>query len=173
MQQQPYKNVPRALSAPKRRTSTPHAIRTRGREQDMLEMFIGQWQVSGYNEPSPPGSGRAVVTGSQEYTWLPGEFFVSGSWSHQFATRTHEGVSVLGFEPERAGYFAHNYDSLGYARAYAVSLAGSIWTFSGPFERATFAFSEDGQRYSETWQLTKDGQSWQPLCALEALRIGA
>jgi hypothetical protein len=36
--------------------------------------------------------------------------------------------------------------NLGYARTYMLALAGSVLTFSGQFERATFAFSEDCDR---------------------------
>ena len=152
-------------------TGAPERIRARGREQDMLEMFIGTWQVHGYNEPLQLGSGRAAVTGTQKYVWLPGEYFVRGTWHHRFGQRVHQGVSLLGFEPDQASYFAHNYDNLGYARSYAVALTGRIWTFSGEFERATFAFGEDGDRYQETWELTRDGRTWLPLGALEATRF--
>jgi hypothetical protein len=52
-----------------------------------------------------------------------------------------------------------------------VALAGRVWTFSGQFERATFAFSEDGDHYQETWELTRDGHIWLLLGALEASRF--
>jgi hypothetical protein len=153
------------------KTGAPEGIRARGREQDMLEMFIGTWQVRGYNEPSPLGSGRTEVMGTQKYVWLPGEFFVRGSWNHRFGARVHQGTSLLGFEPDQAAYFAHIFDNLGYARTYVVALAGRVWTFSGQFERATFAFSEDCDRYQETWELTRDGHTWLLLGALEATRF--
>jgi hypothetical protein len=172
MQQELFKHEPRATAMrSKRSAGAPQAIRTRGREQDMLEMFIGTWQVHGYNESATLGKGRATVTGAQKYVWVPGEFFVRGSWNHRFGARLHQGVSLLGFQPEHAAYFAHNYDNLGYVRVYVLSLAGHVWTFNGPCERATFTFSDDGEHYQESWELTKDGQTWQPLCALEATRF--
>src|SRR5690349_1880665 len=134
MQQEPSKRGPPTPVRKLPSASAPHAIRTRGREQDMLEMFIGSWQVRGYNEPSAPQAGRASVTGTQEFHWLPGEFFLRGSWQHRFGERSHRGVSIVGFEPEHGLYFAHHYDNLGYFRSYTLDLIGRTWTVTGQFE---------------------------------------
>lgn len=170
MQRDPSSSEPRATKPKRTGAADPHAIRARGREQELLASIVGRYQVHGYNEPAAHGERRVTVTGSQEYRWVPGEFFVRGHWDHRFGERVHQGVSLLGFEPEHGVHFAHHYDNLGYARTYTVTIAGYVWTFHGQFERACLEFSPDGSRYHESWQLKKDGQSFWPLCELEVTR---
>ena len=149
----------------------PCALQRCGSAQAALSMFVGKWQVHGYNEPITPEGRRTEVAGSQEYEWMPGRFFISGRWDHHFGDGTHRGLSVLGIDPDYGDTFAHHYDNLGYARQYKLELHGRIWTFQGEAERATYEFDADCTSYRELWELTRDGESWRPLCVLEAHRL--
>lgn len=148
----------------------PYATRNLGL-QDALSWFVGKWQVRGYNEPITPEGRRMEVTGFQEYAFIPGKFFLSGSWDHRFGDGSHRGICVLGYEPGQGVYFAHHYDSLGYVRRYQLELEGRRWTISGEEERATFVFGSDSSSYRELWELRRDGEAWRPLCVLEASRL--
>lgn len=143
----------------------PHASRSRAPEHALMEMLIGRWRTEGHNAPAAPDAPRTPVAGEQTYEWLPGRFFVLGRWSRQFGDSSHVGTSILGEDPER-GLFAHNYDNLGYAREYVVTVRDRVWTLSGRYERARIEFSADGSWFRETWELSKDGTTWQPLCEL-------
>ncbi|HEX6243496.1 MAG TPA: hypothetical protein VFZ61_21435 [Polyangiales bacterium] len=147
------------------------ALNRRGRAQAALSMFVGKWQVRGYNEPITLEGRRTEVAGFQEYEWMPGRFFLSGRWDHRFGDGTHRGLSVLGIDPEYGDTFAHHYDNLGYARQYKLELHERVWTFQGDSERATYEFDATRSTYRELWELTRDGESWRPLCVLEALRL--
>jgi hypothetical protein len=148
----------------------PHASHTSALLH-ALGWFVGKWQVRGYNEPITLEGRRLEVTGFQEYAWVPGKFFLNGSWDHRFGDGSHRGVCVLGYDPQLSAHFAHQYDSLGYARKYQLELAGRSWSFKGEWERASFVFDGDGVRYRELWELRKDGEAWRPLCVLEASRL--
>ena len=148
------------------------AIHAHGPEQDALSWFLGKWHITGYNEPLTPGGRRTTVSGLQEYEWLPGQFFLLGRFSHHFAERSHSGISVLGFEPERQAYVARNFDNLGYAREYSLEPRDRAWLFVGEGERAMYLFGEGQRSYREHWELTQDGLVFRTLCVLEATKLG-
>jgi hypothetical protein len=158
-------------SSPGAHERDPHARRQPGRPHELLHVFVGTWQVEGRNAPAAPtlsqepGAGEQV-TGEQVYELLPGGFYVMGRWDRRTASGVHVGINVLGHDPDRDTLFAHHYDNLGYAREYLVTVSGRMWTYSGRYERATIELSADGLSYSETWEMSTDGTSWRPLCAL-------
>ena len=179
------------------KSADPHGPRTRGREHEQLEVFVGAWRVSGLSpsagervqegrarlgEPAHPMAGERVqegrarlgepahpMSGEQTYEWLPGRFFLASRWHRRFESGTHVGTGILGFEPETGTFFSHNYDNLGYARQYRVTVRDRVWTFSGRWERAVIIFDPSGDAFSETWEIAKQG-AWQPLCELTAKR---
>jgi hypothetical protein len=149
----------------------PYALHRTEAAQAALAMFVGKWQVRGYNEPITLEGRRTEVAGFQEYEWVPGRFFISGRWDHHFGDGNHRGLSVLGIDPEHGDHFAHHYDNLGYARQYRLKLHERVWTFQGEWERATYEFDASHASYRELWEFARDGESWRSLCVLEALRL--
>jgi hypothetical protein len=155
------------------RKRDPHESRSRGREHALMEMLIGRWHVQGHNALAAPNAPGTPVSGEQSYEWLPGRFFVLGRWSRRFGDAgddAHVGTSIIGHDPDRGGLFAHHYDNLGYAREYVVLVNDHVWSLSGRHERARIELSLDGASFHETWQLSKDGVIWQPLCELVGRR---
>jgi ketosteroid isomerase-like protein len=153
-----------------RRLSDPHAPRTRGREHEELEAFVGTWRVSGHNAAVAATEAGGAVTGEQIYEWLPGRFFLASCWHRRFASGAHVGTGVLGFDPDTGAFYAHHFDNLGFARRYRLTLRGRVWTLAGPWERGTIAFGPHGDSFTETWEISGDGARWRPLCELEATR---
>lgn len=148
----------------------PHAERGRGPAHEQLEALVGAWRVTGRNAPAAPRSAASPVTGDQTYEWLPGRRFLAARWHHRFDGGAHVGTGILGFDPETGAMFAHNYDNLGYARRYRVTVRGRVWTFTGARERATIEIAADGEAFTESWEISKDGAIWRPLCELVAVR---
>lgn len=144
-----------------------HAKRTPGPHQQQLAAFLGAWKLTG----TLAGSDAPVV-GRQVYELLPGNFFIAGHWDRKFGDVHHIGTSILGYQPDTRTLFAHNFDNLGYARKYVLSLSERTWKFSGQFERATIEFAADGNSFTEVWHRSKDGKTWTPLCNLEGRRHG-
>jgi hypothetical protein len=157
-----------------RKLSDPHAPRTRGREHEELEVFVGAWRVAGRNAAVAASEAGGVVTGEvtgdQTYEWLPGRFFLASRWHRRFASGAHVGTGVLGFDPDTGAFYAHHFDNLGFARRYRLTLRGRVWTLAGPWERGTIAFGPHGDSFTETWEISADGARWRLLCELEATR---
>jgi len=129
-----------------------------------IEPILGHWQLVGENAGSPP----TPVEGDEFHERMDGGFFITARWIRRFAGGPHQGVSVLGYEPERGAIMLHNFDNLGYARDYRVDIAGNVWTLTGPYERATYTFA--GDTFTAMWERTQDGRTWSPLCTLKATR---
>ena len=159
-----------AVPEPHRKLSDPHASRARGPEHEQLEAFAGAWRVLGRNAPAAPFDDGAEVTGEQTYEWLPGRFFLASRWHRRALTGEHVGTGILGFDPDAGSLLAHHFDNLGFARRYRLAVRGHVWTLSGPWERATIAFEPSGDRFTETWEIARDGARWRPLCELEVTR---
>jgi ketosteroid isomerase-like protein len=155
---------------PHRKLSDPHATRARGSELEQLEAFVGAWRVFGHNAPAAPGATASEVIGEQTYEWLPGRFFLASRWHRRFAAGEHVGTGILGYDPDAGSLLSHNFDNLGFARRYRVAVRGRVWTFAGPWERATISFDPSGERYTEAWEIARDGARWRTLCELWAVR---
>jgi hypothetical protein len=148
-----------------------HAPRQVRPEHRLLDVFVGQWRVSGTSAPGGPGS---EVAGGESYEWLPGGFFLMNRWQRDFgAGNEHVGTGILGHLPEAPLFFAQSFDNLGYERRYDVSVEGRVWSYVGPWERARIEFAEDHQSFTARWELSKDGESWSPLCDLKMTKLGA
>ncbi|MEJ7600084.1 MAG: DUF1579 family protein [Kofleriaceae bacterium] len=148
----------------------PHTPRTPGPQRALLDMFVGTWRVEGENASQAPLEPGTRVTGLQTYEPIPGNFFLRGQWHRRFGDAEHTGTSLLGHDPDKGAFLAHHYDNLGYAREYVVDVRDRVWTFAGRYERATIVFDHDGEQFHETWELSKDGATWEPLCELHGTR---
>ena len=51
-----------------------------------------------------------------------------------------------------------------------VTQRDGVWSFTGDWERATWAFAHDGQTMTIDWEITSDGETWEPLCHLDATK---
>lgn len=139
---------------------------------ETLRVFIGHWGISGRNHRGAGPHDGTEISGDESYQWLPGGFFVQGSWNHDFGSGTHAGITVIGFDAASEKLTAHNFDNLGFARHYRLETDGLRWEISGPKERAVRVFSPDGDSFDEKWQVSDSG-NWVPLCELHGKRIGA
>jgi hypothetical protein len=154
-------------------SANPHAHRRPGREQELLKLFLGAWNVEGHNAPSAPDAEGDAVTGRDVFELLPGGFFIQGHWDHTFASGVvFTGIAMLGYDPDEGSFFAHHYDNLGYPRRYPVTYNDRVFTYTGQYERATIVFSPDGQRMIQTWEMSDDGENWRPLCELHSSKQG-
>lgn len=147
-------------------SANPHAHRKPGREQALLKLFLGTWQIEGHNAPSAPDAQGEPVAGCDSYELMPGDFFIEGRWEHEFASGKHTGIAIIGYDPDEATFFAHHYDNLGYPRRYQLTYNERVFTYQGKFERATVVFSSDGERMVQAWEMSDDGENWRTLCEL-------
>ena len=149
----------------------PHAPRRRGVSQELMSVFCGTWNISGHNAGSSPHAPDVPVTGVDRYEWMPGSFFVIGHFEHRFEEGAHEGTSIIGYDPDEQTYFADNFDNLGFHRRYRLVVRDRLWTFTGEFERAKLVFDEDGNEFTQTWEISSDGRDFRPLCELRGSKV--
>lgn len=141
-----------------------------GQEHKRLHVFVGRWKVEGQNKDSAPVAPGIKVNGEETYEWLTGGFFLVSRFQHHFGDDAHIGLSTIGYDASSQSYTAHNFDNLGYARRYEISVNDKTWTFTGEFERCTLVFNDDGSK-TENWEISADGSNWQPLCEMTATKI--
>jgi hypothetical protein len=150
----------------------PHAPRQVTSEHRKLDVFLGRWRVSGTTGLSAPAETR--LSGEDSYEWLPGGFFMANRWHHHLDTGQElVGTGVLGHLPEAPMFFAQSFDSLGHERRYDLSVEGRVWSYLGPWERATLEFADDGQSFTARWEMSRDGEGWTRLCDLKLTKLGA
>ena len=135
-----------------------------------LEPFIGTWKVAGHESGAAPNASTTPVTGEESYTWLPGRFFLLGHWDHRVGSDHHIGLNIIRYDATTEQYSSYNVDNLGFARTYRVTQREGAWSFTGGWERATWAFGHDGQTMTIDWEITSDGETWEPLCHLDATK---
>jgi hypothetical protein len=128
--------------------------------------------VVGENTSSAPNAPDTPVTGEESYVWLPGGFFLLGHWDRRFGNDRHIGINIIRYDQTTGQYSSYNVDNLGYARTYRVAERDGVWSFTGDWERATWALGADGRTMTIDWESTTDGETWAPLCHLEATKHG-
>ncbi len=141
------------------------------REHSLLAAFIGKWAIEGQNFAKAPVSASSEVQGIETYEWLPGGFFVVYRWDRHFATATHTGLGMISHDESNHTFSCTNYDNIGYKRTYEILYENEEWTFSGTKQRAIIQFNEDGNSFTEDWEILDENKKWQPLCHLKAKRI--
>lgn len=142
-------------------------------ELNRLEIFIGKWIVQGQNLEAAAIGANTIVKGETNYSWLAGHYFILCRWERQFEGGQHSGIGIMGYEEDRSFLSLTNYDNLGFKRAYEVQCNSKshTWRFTGQRERATIAFSKDGNSFIENWELLSEGSTWKPLCSLQGTKV--
>jgi hypothetical protein len=153
----------------KRNSLPPEPTPTLGPEHQQMEVFVGKWNSEGW----AVGDGRdnrMQMAHRHTYQWLPGGFFLVHHWDGRIGDKDNRGIEIIGYDPSTGAYSAHFFDNGGWARMYRAYVRDRTWAFAGQRERATVVVSEDGNTMMWTWEQTKDGSSWLPLCEVRSTR---
>jgi Protein of unknown function (DUF1579) len=134
-----------------------------------MGVFVGRWKSQGTTGDGAPVPGTPMF-GEETFEWLPEGFFLVHRFDRRIGKGSHKGIAVMGYDSSKQHYFAQFFDSLGYARTYDVGLDNQLWTFTGTWERATFAFNDRRDAYDVDWDVTTDGTTWRHLCHLKAVK---
>jgi hypothetical protein len=127
---------------------------------DALEPFVGEWTMAPGFIPDPADAPRAVTT----FEWLPGRLFLVQRWEVDHPDAP-DGIAIIGFEPAKATYLQHYFDSRGVARVYEMTFTNNVWTLSRLADpdfsqRFTGTFNDQGHTIAGTWEISTDGSSW-------------
>jgi hypothetical protein len=133
-----------------------------------LEAFVGRWRVEGKSFAREPNERDTLVRGEESYELLPGGLFLVSRFDRAAGGSKQVGTSVIG--AGSASFRCDNFDQLGH-RTYDVWVEGNQWTFTGDHERARQTFDDSGASFDIAWERSLDGDAWEPLCTLHAVRL--
>src|ERR1700759_5690996 len=100
-------------------------------ELQKLEVFVGEWKLKGHSMSGSHIDTNTVVNGVETYEWMPGKYFLINKWDTQGGIGEHTGMGVICYDEVRKEFTANNYDSMGVARVYHLTLDGRVWRFTG------------------------------------------
>ncbi len=149
------------------------ATNTTPEPHELLACFIGDWHADGWTHggdgqtPQNPRGETATWRSIHTARWHSGGYFVV---QDERANGPFDTLAVLGWDLEAERYFVRTVENHGFSRDYTMTVEGRIWKISGDTERATYTFSEDGDRQDIVWEWQRDGH-WLPLCERTAHRI--
>jgi hypothetical protein len=124
-----------------------------------LDPLLGVWHMSASlpTDGDPPHA-------EASFEWLDGGRFLIQRWrvDHPAAP---DGIAIIGAGETEGSYRQHYFDSRGVARVYEMTLADGVWklwrTAPGFSQRFTGTFNPAGDTISGTWELSRDGSTWE------------
>lgn len=141
-------------------------------ELEPLNALVGEWTT----EATHPALPDTVVPGRITVEWLEGGRFLV----HRAATEHPDfpdGISIIGATDEDEDSLTmHYFDSRGVFRVYRVSIRDDVWRIwreaPGFSQRFAGGFSEDGDTFSGTWELSRDDATWDEDLKITYRRAG-
>lgn len=122
-----------------------------------LQPLVGDWRIG----PAAADSGEMV--GQVSFEWLEGGAFLIQRW--HTPDPFPSGVAVIGCDDSTGRCTMQYFDSRGVARIYEMSLTDGVWRqwrdAPGFSQRFTGALSDDANTIRATWELSKDGSTWE------------
>lgn len=146
----------------------------RGHLHDQLKVFLGDWRAEGVAHGPTDQPGDDPQANDQPWTsthtgrWHTGEFYLIQDERAVVGGSRFETLGIMGVD-ETGAHFAQTFDNGGFSRRYKLVADGATWHISGPTERATIVFSDDGRTQTITWEW-KPEDVWLPLCDRVATR---
>jgi hypothetical protein len=133
---------------------------------ETLKPFVGEWKMTAaFGDEAPADIGARVT-----FEWLPGERFLVERWEVPIP-EAPDGIAIIGADPESEGnYLQHYFDSRGIARVYKMSIEDGIWKLwrAGPdfspldfSQRFAGTFGDDDRTITGTWEISRDGETWE------------
>jgi hypothetical protein len=120
-----------------------------------LDALVGNWTIEA-THPSVPGT---VVHGESRFEWLEG-----GRFLIQRSRNEHpdfpDSIAIIGVVDDALSM--HYYDSRGVHRIYDVAVDESTWRLArdAPGFSQRLAATIEGDTIAGTWQLSRDGSTW-------------
>ena len=148
----------------------------RGRAQDALSVFLGEWRAEGMSfggtdqSGADPKANGVPWLSTHTSRWHTGGFFLIQDERALIGGTVFDTMTILGAEPDTGDHFARSFENHGFYRHYRVERDGDKWTLSGDTERATITFKDEGRTQVLVWEWKRNG-AWLPLCDRTASKI--
>ncbi|MBC7880984.1 MAG: hypothetical protein H7Y37_06570 [Anaerolineae bacterium] len=112
------------------------------------------------------------MTSVETYEWLLDGFFWFTAGMGMLVAHSSNGMEAIGYDASSQTHRSRFFDNAGNAPTYQVTVRDNVWTYIGELQRATFEFSDDGNKMTTHWDSKKtDGEDWLPLCDLKVTKV--
>jgi hypothetical protein len=134
-------------------------------EQKKLGVFLGRWRTTG-DVAATASTPVVKVDSIDTYEWYPGEFFLVHHADSKVGHDTIKSLEIIGYDPQRQGYFATFFDSTGGFGTEELRLDGDTWTWRGSNvmgakeHRCIAVVSDDGNTVRARHEKSDDGENW-------------
>jgi hypothetical protein len=143
----------------------------RGREYELLDVFIGKWITEGHTVASP-GASSSKITASDVYEWAAGGFFILHTAYGRIGDTPVGGIEIIGYDPARKVYRTHFFDSQGNVTSEQLTVDDGVWRWLGDRVRCTGRFSPDGRQIACLHERSDDGMTWVPSMEITITKAG-
>jgi hypothetical protein len=137
-----------------------------------LRKLVGTWQTTGKVHATPT-SREVTITGTDTYTWLPGEYFLLHTVDVHMGEEHNQTHEIIGYEEGKDFFFTHYFDNKGKSGAMIIMVSEPLWVIHGGTIRFTGGMSVDEQEFSGIWEQLDDEKQWQPFMEIRLVRDGA
>lgn len=102
------------------------------------------------------------------FEWMPGRRFLIQRF--QAPDPAPDGIAIIGCDAARNSLLQHYFDERGVVRLYEMTFANGIWTLTRTkpdFSPLDFAqryigtFSDDQRAIRGSWEIARDGSTWE------------
>lgn len=156
---------------------------TPGPEHKKLELFAGDWTLSGTAQAGPMGPG-GEFKGTLKNRMILNGFFLQTEFEIAAESEDNDApivaIEIYGYDSPKKTYTFGGYYGDGTSVAGSLRVNGNTWKILGPFPapdgklyqaRSEMVFSADGHSATTKNELSTDGKTWQPWSEWTATKV--
>ncbi|NOS83561.1 MAG: DUF1579 family protein [Ignavibacteria bacterium] len=128
-------------------------------EHEQLSRFVGRWNTEG-KISATNATPEVKITGTDNYEWLPGEYFLLHKVDVLVGDDKNETFEVIGFDKLNGKYTMQHYDNKGNSGYMIATYEKGVWIFLGESLKFTGGFKKEDKEFSGIWEQLTNGKNW-------------
>ena len=164
-------------TAQTRQAQAPKQPHNPGPEYRRLDVFVGEWQITGQQYGSPFGP-AAKLTAVEAFEWLPGGFFLVHRFEGLIDDQVMACIEIIGHDASSQSYVFHSFYNDSKTNEWQARERDGVWTLSGDWQtegksskvRCTTVFSDSGKTRTAKWERSSDGSNWDTFWDVKATK---
>jgi hypothetical protein len=133
-------------------------MKNRRVEYEQLNRFTGVWTTTG-KIPASDTSSEILISGTDSYEWLPGDFFLLHKADVFMGDDKIETFEIIGFDDQQNHYTMQYYNNKGNSGFMTAVCREGVWTFQEEHLRFTGGFKNHDKEFSGIWEQSPDGKN--------------
>lgn len=138
-------------------------------ELKKLDMFAGDWTLSGDVKPGPMGPG-GKMSGDEKCAWMDGGFYVVCNSTFKGPLGNATGTAYYGYSNDDKAYTYREFNSMGEFTDARGKVEGDVWTWTsdekmgGATMKGRFIMKVTSPTaYDFKFDMSQDGNTWNPV----------